>query len=446
MRAQDSEKSTALPAQRLSPTRPDTAAAPAAGGLSPQAVLALQRSIGNAAASRLIEQSRHQHGAGCGHPQDSAPVQRATAHDVLRGGGQPLDPATRTDMEARLGADFSDVRLHTGTTAQRSAAEVGARAYTSGNHVVIGDGGADKHTLAHELTHVIQQRQGPVAGTDNGNGLRVSDPSDRFERAAEANAAKVMAAPAPGRAAEALSGPVGAQAHGHGHADAAPVQRMPQGDQGGGRFALQDHSELSAEAHIASLPEDSEQEVILKRGVTPTQKKYLQKEVIRGSFVSLPKILQAPDENATKPEADHVHGYLSQHRNDETAKLIEFSADAQIAAKFASEARFGYVLTIRIKRKYLAKGATGSEQGWIAKQGAPYEIVAIERSDSTQPGMVRLTEPELREAAAKEEMAEFLLSVQDPAAMAAHLSRFEGPAKAEEIRKILGYKAAVYAE
>ncbi|MFJ2783815.1 MULTISPECIES: DUF4157 domain-containing protein [unclassified Streptomyces] len=26
------------------------------------------------------------------------------------------------------------------------------------------EGGGDRHTLAHELTHVSQQRQGPVAG------------------------------------------------------------------------------------------------------------------------------------------------------------------------------------------------------------------------------------------------------------------------------------------
>jgi len=41
------------------------------------------------------------------------------------------------------------------------------------------------------------QRQGPVAGTDNGSGLSISDPSDRFERAAEANASRVMARSAP---------------------------------------------------------------------------------------------------------------------------------------------------------------------------------------------------------------------------------------------------------
>ncbi|MFF9035656.1 DUF4157 domain-containing protein [Streptomyces sp. NPDC014892] len=171
---------------------------------SPQGLLALQNATGNAAVVQLLRgaghswaQEEHRHGAGCGHGSAVEPtVQRSAVHDVLRAPGQPLDEATRTDMEARLGADFSDVRIHDDSAARASAAEVGARAYTSGSHVVIGDGGADKHTLAHELTHVIQQRQGPVAGTDNGGGLKVSDPSDRFEQAAEANARRVMSGPA----------------------------------------------------------------------------------------------------------------------------------------------------------------------------------------------------------------------------------------------------------
>lgn len=124
--------------------------------------------------------------------EQSAPVQRSAVPGVLRSSGRPLDSAVRRDMEARLGADFSDVRIHDDSAAKASAAEVGARAYTSGSHVVLGDGGGDEHTLAHELTHVIQQRHGPVAGTDNGAGLKVSDPSDRFEREAEANAVRVM--------------------------------------------------------------------------------------------------------------------------------------------------------------------------------------------------------------------------------------------------------------
>ncbi|MER6025130.1 DUF4157 domain-containing protein [Streptomyces sp. NPDC001851] len=165
--------------------------------------MGLQGTIGNAAvvqrlrtAGHLAEEEGEQHTADHeqGESEHRPAVQRSAVHDVLRGPGQPLDDATRTDMEARLGTDFSDVRIHSGAAARASAAEIGARAYTSGSHVVIGAGGGDRHTLAHELTHVIQQRTGPVAGTDNGAGLKVSDPSDRFEREAEANARRVMSA------------------------------------------------------------------------------------------------------------------------------------------------------------------------------------------------------------------------------------------------------------
>jgi hypothetical protein len=130
----------------------------------------------------------------------AGPAQRV--RDTLRVSGQPLTAPLKAEMEGRLGADLCDVRLHTGAAASASAAAVGARAYASGSHVVIGDGGADKHTLAHELTHVVQQRQGAVAGTDYGAGLAVSDPADRFEREAEAKATRAMAGPAPGRPPE----------------------------------------------------------------------------------------------------------------------------------------------------------------------------------------------------------------------------------------------------
>lgn len=174
---------------RESATSPPRSLAPSPGRMSPEMTLALQRTMGNAAVSRLI--------SGEEPVQEEAPVQRSAVESVLSSPGTPLADSVRTDMEARLGADFSGVRLHTGPAARDSAAEIGARAYTSGDHVVIGDGGADSHTLAHELTHVIQQRQGPVAGTDNGSGLSISDPSDRFEREAEANAHRVLRSPAP---------------------------------------------------------------------------------------------------------------------------------------------------------------------------------------------------------------------------------------------------------
>ncbi|MFC8714056.1 DUF4157 domain-containing protein [Streptomyces sp. NPDC057197] len=195
---------TPVPAERLprtrrapSPAAPSAAARPGTG--ERPALLALQRAAGNAAVARMLEEARHQHSDHCGHRSapDEAAVQRSAVDEVLRGSGTPLAEPVRKDMEARMGADFSDVRLHTGADARRSAEALGARAYTMGSHVVIGDGGGDRHTLAHELTHVVQQRRGPVAGTDNGQGLKVSSPSDRFEQEAEANATRVLGGPAP---------------------------------------------------------------------------------------------------------------------------------------------------------------------------------------------------------------------------------------------------------
>ncbi|MEU9047002.1 DUF4157 domain-containing protein [Kitasatospora sp. NPDC048343] len=156
--------------------------------MEPRSIGALQRTIGNAAVVQLLRQQQE---------SEEAPVQRSTVHQVLRSPGRPLADGVREEMEARLGADFSSVRVHDGPAAAHSAAEISARAYTSGEHVVLGRGGTDRHTLAHELTHVIQQRSGPVAGTDHGGGLSVSDPGDRFERAAEANAVRALSGPVP---------------------------------------------------------------------------------------------------------------------------------------------------------------------------------------------------------------------------------------------------------
>lgn len=116
---------------------------------------------------------------------------------VLSAPGRPLDQPLLQEMETRLGANFSTVRIHSDPAAERSAMAVDARAYTSGEHIVGGPGALDRPTIAHELTHVLQQRGGPVAGNDHGDGLRVSDPSDRFEREADANATGVMNIPAP---------------------------------------------------------------------------------------------------------------------------------------------------------------------------------------------------------------------------------------------------------
>ena len=167
-------------------TSPDLAARAARAGrteaLAPTAVLRLQRAAGNAGVAAVLD------------GEQESPVK-----DVVgRGAGQPLDAPVRQRMEASFGTDFSDVRVHSGASAAASARAVDAHAYTVGNEIVLGDGqapgsGSHERTLAHELTHVVQQRQGPVDGTPTAGGISVSDPSDRFERAAESTADAVLA-------------------------------------------------------------------------------------------------------------------------------------------------------------------------------------------------------------------------------------------------------------
>ncbi|HKQ31495.1 MAG TPA: DUF4157 domain-containing protein [Burkholderiales bacterium] len=92
-----------------------------------------------------------------------APNASATVNDTLQAPGRALDTNTRAFFEPRFGRDLSDVRVHTGADAARSAHAVQARAYTLGSDVVFGEGEyapstpQGKHLLAHELAHVAQQ-------------------------------------------------------------------------------------------------------------------------------------------------------------------------------------------------------------------------------------------------------------------------------------------------
>ncbi len=82
---------------------------------------------------------------------------------TLRGGGQPLPESARAFYEPRFGADFSGVRVHTGSHAAETAGSINARAFTVGNNIAFGGGqfapGSQegRKLLAHELTHVLQQ-------------------------------------------------------------------------------------------------------------------------------------------------------------------------------------------------------------------------------------------------------------------------------------------------
>jgi hypothetical protein len=84
-------------------------------------------------------------------------------NDVVKSPGQPLDHSTRSFMEARLGHDFSNVRVHADDRAAESSRQVNAEAYTVGQHIAFASPSFNPSTdegrklLAHELTHVMQQ-------------------------------------------------------------------------------------------------------------------------------------------------------------------------------------------------------------------------------------------------------------------------------------------------
>jgi hypothetical protein len=201
--------------------RPDT--------LGHNALLHLQRSAGNNGVASLIAQRSADHE---GHDHDGGGDEgHSPVNDVVSGGGRPLDTGLRASMEQSMGHDFGDVRVHDDAQAAASAKSVQAHAYTVGNHVVFNEGRYQpdstdgRKTLAHELTHVVQQREGPVDGTPADGGIKVSDPGDRFEREAESVADRVVSGSAPDAAPAPAPAPA-VQRHADDSAEAPPVQRQ----------------------------------------------------------------------------------------------------------------------------------------------------------------------------------------------------------------------------
>jgi hypothetical protein len=139
-------------------------------------ILDLQSRYGNQAVNHLLA------GRSAGHLTASATarIQRA------RSGGNHIPPAIRRRLEARLGGDFANVRLHANTEADHLSQAVAARAFTVGNDIFFRRGALDTHnprgleTLAHELVHVRQQS----GGSSRSAPLRLGKADDSFEQEA----------------------------------------------------------------------------------------------------------------------------------------------------------------------------------------------------------------------------------------------------------------------
>lgn len=105
--------------------------------------------------------------------REGGPVDEVTASTIEaeRGRGRPMDAGARRSMESAFGADFGQVRLHSGPTSAALNDTLSASAFTIGSDIFFQSSIPDARTssgqelLAHELTHVVQQGAAPVART-----------------------------------------------------------------------------------------------------------------------------------------------------------------------------------------------------------------------------------------------------------------------------------------
>ncbi len=220
--------------------------------LGPQGAMHLQRAAGNAAMGALVQRS-----------EEESPVHRV----VGKGGGASLDDGVRQKMESSLGYDFSGVRVHTGGDAADAARSVQAQAFTVGQDVVFNEGKYNpsspegQRTIAHELTHVVQQSKGDVPGESRGGGVKVSDPGDWAEQQAEATADAVMSGGGAGHA-------------GHDHASGGgAVQTLPlQREDATADDQLQPLVEPTAQRAEAGEDEQLEEEPVQSLAETDVQR------------------------------------------------------------------------------------------------------------------------------------------------------------------------------
>jgi hypothetical protein len=114
-----------------------------------------------------------------GSPLQARPASQVIPVDATRlrldgAPGHRLPDSVQRTMETLFGADFSDVRVHTGPQAR----SVGAIAFTMGSSIYFAPGfyapatPQGQQLLAHELTHVVQQRAGRVSNP-SGAGIAV---------------------------------------------------------------------------------------------------------------------------------------------------------------------------------------------------------------------------------------------------------------------------------
>ncbi len=96
---------------------------------------------------------------------------------------------TRSTMESSFGTGFEDVRVHTSSESDTLNRNISAKAFTTGSDIFLrkDSSPSDQNLMAHELTHVVQQR----SMGSSGSGMTVGPAGDSHEQEADSVATAV---------------------------------------------------------------------------------------------------------------------------------------------------------------------------------------------------------------------------------------------------------------
>lgn len=125
--------------------------------------------------------------------ESTGPQSEAHRTELGLGAGRPLDGRSRARMESVFRTDLSDVRVHADAAGHTAAGRLGTRAFAVGTDVAFAPGqhapatAVGEALLAHELAHVLQQRDA-LRAPERGALRRDGSPGPSATQAIEADA------------------------------------------------------------------------------------------------------------------------------------------------------------------------------------------------------------------------------------------------------------------
>jgi hypothetical protein len=289
----------------------------------PGSLRALQRQLGNGAIQRLAQASGREREAKRASVAWRIEPALAAAIAARRGQGSPLDPALRQEAERRLpGQDFSTVRCHVGD----EAAQLGARAFASGEDLFFAAGEMRQPTVLHELRHVADQRAGRVRGPFGGALTVIDDPA--HEAAAERAASSTVPS---GLAPTATGAPAVA---------AAVVQRIGgAADYEQAKYNILDNPGIPGEVkrlletgklRVTRLAGANGEHAMLERADAPDDAFAFFRAMSREEFIHLSETGRMPKNDSYQGLIDN-QAYAARYLND-NPYLVRFNSEADVWA------------------------------------------------------------------------------------------------------------------